>query len=68
MLLTCEPHRSLSVAPRWVRLHGLDPAAAYIQQETGQSFSAAHLSGHGLPFKACLNDRGWNNLRFSNRD
>jgi alpha-galactosidase len=68
VLLTYEPHRSLSVAPRWVRLHGLDPAASYIQEEAGQSFSAAYLSGHGLPFNGSLNDRGWNNLRFSNRD
>jgi alpha-galactosidase len=68
ILLTYEPHRSLSVAPRWVRLRGLDPAATYVLEETGRTFSAAYLSGHGVPFNDALNDRGWNNLRFSNRD
>lgn len=77
VLLTYEPHRSLSDAPRWVRLEGLEPGSSYVERflgnpsghrVAGHRYTASYLSGHGLPFNNDLNDRGWNNLRFSNRD
>ena len=68
VLLSYDPHRSLSRAPRRLRLRGLDPAARYRDTETGTEYSGAVLMGRGLLFNEHQTLRGWNNTRFSAAD
>lgn len=68
VLLSYEPHRSLSKAPRRLRLAGLDSESTYLEEGTAATHSGATLMGRGLLFNAETNLRGWNNTRFSTRD
>ena len=67
VLFQYEPHRSLSAAPRRLRLVGLDPDAWY-RDEGGEKHSGALLMGYGIRTLPLFTDRGWDNIRFSARD
>jgi alpha-galactosidase len=68
VVLAYDPHRSLSAAPRRIRLLGLDPDQVYEDEVTGERRSGAFLMGHGISANRGENHRGWDNTRFSNRD
>lgn len=68
VVLAYDPHRSLSPAPRRIRLRDLDPSAVYRDTETGERFTGSYLTGRGIRANRDRNDRGWDNLRFSNHD
>lgn len=68
VLLQYEPHRSLSSAPRRLRLLDLDPDAWYVDAATGERHHGSLLMTRGIRVLPQATDRGWDNIRFSGND
>jgi alpha-galactosidase len=69
VLLSYEPHRSLSTAPRRVRLHGLNPEARYRDADSDEVRSGRYLMNLGVELNKVANRLESNgSLRFSNHD